>query len=97
MIVFWFFFDFDFVIVCCLWWKVEFGDGLLVVFENGLVVGSGCFFFGVEGAKITFLPSILIFAMNFFPLLFDTDFFYYLFHRLFYFVHFIMCVGYFNI
>ena len=39
----------------------------------------------------SFYHQYLIFAMNFFPLLFDTDFFYYLFHRLFYFVHFIMC------
>ena len=51
--------DLNFVIVCCLWWKVELGDGL-VVFEKGLVVGSGCFFFGVEGAKITLFTCTVI-------------------------------------
>jgi len=54
LIVFWFFFDLDFVIVC-LWWKVQFGDGL-IVFENGLVIGTCCFCGCVESAK-TFLTD----------------------------------------
>ena len=86
MIIFWFFFDFNAAIILFgLWWKVEFGDGF-VVFENDLLVGSGCFFFGVEGAKITLFTCTVIQKIKK-----REDFFYYLFHRLFYFVHFIMC------
>ena len=54
----WFFIDLNFVIVCCLWWKVEFGDGF-VVFENGSVVGNCCFYVGVESAK-TFAFAIKV-------------------------------------
>ena len=61
------FFWFSISSFVCLWWKVEFGDGL-VVFENGLVVGTGCVSVSIEGAETlafaidseSCLPSLFI-------------------------------------